>query len=848
MTGDATSTILQLIEFLLGFIRSSALGAITAISILVVTGFLWGPLIMALRKKPGKPASEEHTKWDWECILIVAVIVVLSATIETYPRLLSGVPVGGDTYSYAYEINLIKMHGPLWGLSYLANPLSLYLFSLFRLVSGVQAVDTFKLIPGVLAALFVLSTASFAYEISDQDNWRLMVIVAAFVAGTSTFALRTFTDLYTTLLGVSVQNFSLASLAKSKGKNRTWILVSGSLYATLFMIHWPIFLLMTMQMALFSAIILSRERSGQKALGSLSMFFIPASILAAILIALQSLYPSLATPAYFVFRTIFPDNSLFGKATSASLSGQGSFFFPGPRPLERYVFNVLLGDIGPSWGNPIPSLFTLFGFSALAHNKWSPLVLYSNVATLSILIMLPISGISSQSYRIALLFPIPILSAYGFSMLWRLRQMTRVHLRIYNRIGKQGLQYLSAFLLLFLLVPTSLIAAIDYQNLLAVSPYTVGQAATSEIHTLTQTFGVGNSRLIVAVRDYNSWANIAAYVSPGVLYFGDLAFLLNHKVQPNSPKSTLPEYIGGLQTLQRFYPGSPLSDFIIAITANTYDPLPLELQYLESLGGGIYVVPSRTLENPGQFLNQWISYLGLNFTPAGSSWVGIMNETGIKASAQNDAPSGWANVTIRDGKLIANYANISSGWNLHSGIELPLGSENLSQYRYLAISFMTDVSPAAVRAWIIDSAGLYAYWDATSAAQQQWNPSSIVNLTLSIPRFTSYSQGFNLTSSKRVEITITPLMSTLTGFIRISTFQLSQGRPSDFTAGPIPDFLTYNPPLGYITFFFVMAFFALLVFILAERPDIPAWLLLKAKHSARSFSGKFLHSRRNNMT
>jgi len=764
------------------------------LAIILVTGFIWGFL---LRKRFGsftnilfstKSSLKNWSLRRWK--ILILVIVLITFFINLYPRLANRGPVGSDTLRYIYFLNRIKILGPNSIILYSDRPFYLgflwFIHNFFR----ISAEDIFRILPAVMASAYTFSFYLYAKSLFHNDikNMRICIFISTFFAGISSISLRLFFDLHALVMALVMQNLLFVSILKYIRYNKKFHLCFSSLILALILLtHWVQFLLILLNLSIFSLLSLTFDAKNVAILRKIMLLALPAILILMLFMIFQIAFPITKTFCSSILLYIFPSLApeLVKQAINVTITGNPwGFFNPSMTYPIGYAHKVLLGITFYDYGCVFPSLLAILSFIFIFDLKHTGLrFLSTQVLTYSVMIILP--GVAVlQKWRFALLFPIPILAGISFDALWKF--LSRINLVINTSGIKRNyvikVKWLAPILTAIVIV-TSLQTAISWQNSIAINPYILDENQLEEINWIRNNFGVANPRLIVVVKDYNSAVNIASYVSPAAIYFGNLPYLLMNLSEPLDLVPDVPLYCFGLQSLQLINAlnNSLTERYTVVLTEHTYKPSAIEKRFLKEIHKGIYIVPK--LSNSDK-INLFLSshYLcstkvsddkiptrSLNISSVTHAHLFINMESTECWQASNDG-GGEAylvldNETVKEGQYSIRgvFKRVRRGFN----IRLKYTSSapiRIDDTDYITIFLRTDFIPINARIYIFDLDGNWRYWEISGVEMPNFAPKNgweaYTWFRIAIPVVKNYTWQSTIPPDTnqiaRVEIVFTP--------------------------------------------------------------------------------------------
>ena len=830
------------------------------LSIMIVTAIAWG---IPLAKYSSDDLLEvSHGSRPLAVLLSskiwLVISVILALLLNGYPRLASSIPVGGDTYPYAYILNLVNRNGMIWAFGYLDRPVTYLLFSIIQNGIGLSSLDIFRFIPETLAALFVISTYYYSRKIVPlKSPWRTPIAsLSALLAASTTFLLRSYIDLYSQMLAMTLANGIFYFLLKyDETKRSKWVFAASVSLLAMVLIHWPFFLILSTELILLSVLLfVDKGRRPELPRAIIRILSVPYALLLAIVV-IQYSFPNTATVAFYLVSTLFPPKNLLGYSTQFNLAGtSGTGFWDPNAPVnsfQYYAHRVLLGDISPFWGNPIPSLLAIAPFAVLARVKsLGQRTLAVQVMILSVLILSPLGAFAAQTYRFALLLPIPIAASYGFVHATQAgAQLTRRFSRSIKGLATP-LAKIGLLLLVMALILTSVLTAIQYQDRLATSPFSVSSQALDEINWVRDTYGVNNQSLVMVVRDIPGWDFVTASITPRVVYFGDLAYLIANKSEPqilNTPTSLHPsQYVAGLESLEQNSVLHDLRSFTIIVTANTYYPTSIEMKYLIPIHEGVFVVSSTAFDQIDSLLSAWLDFRYYGWTPSATNFTSVASEGNTSAWTVTNNGQGDAVIsTINDSSITAVYSPTTPGYNLELRYLLP-SSMNVSDFRFLSFQVWTSATPSNFRVWLDDPNGNYTYWELTGIEPLSypplggWKQATWLQFTLRLGYPTYSSGNFDLKIVYRLRFSFTPGSQDQSVTMAVSQAQFNRGDLSRAPLPLIPNLLLYNPSISPLAVLLGTALIVSLMFAVGWK-DLLSGRFLSIINKVRSRAKSIMH-------
>jgi hypothetical protein len=250
----------------------------------------------------------------------------------------------------------------------------------------------------------------------------------------------------------------------------------------------------------------------------------------------------------------------------------------------------------------------------------------------------------------------------------------------------------------------SLNIAVDYQNnyLVPWSPPT--EEGMREIEWIVNAYGYGNDSVIIVVREHNIFLWMLAQTG-GFIYFGNLLYLLANKIEEkllnSSDLVTRNAYIGARQrlwidgVLENFNPNR----YTIVVTEHTYAPDFIELQLLEPIHKGIYLVKKMSEQEIERWFNFWNEIKTSNDLVKAAKNILVTSVLDAGDTAENWF-SWTPQVTIDIDPIIKKVGsgsikvrmNLDGSTPLYVACENRVSSWNFSNEGFIGFYFMSNIT------------------------------------------------------------------------------------------------------------------------------------------------------------
>lgn len=763
-------------------------------------------------------------------LLFIVAFVVFAFFVSTYPRVQSTEPIGGDTGMYVWKLRLIDVKGPLWSIQYSDNPLSLLFFYEIGHLLAVDSFVLFTFLPGILLVFFLLSLYVYSMEISRGLKEEERIIVPLFslaVAATSTITLRVSIDLHAQMLALSLQNIVFALFLEGYRSMR-WrpVAIGFVLFSLLTLVHTATFIISMVQILAFVGVSVLLSENKQKTVRLLVPVLFGFLVIS--LLALIHYRYSLFAVGNLL-SVVFPQTQQpFYAYTSPHTIAFAPLF-----DSKSYLHKFVMGDIGLTFGNVIPSLFATMGCPLLLRNAdVGKRFLLVQISLNSFLAIGALGILGQQSWRFAVFVPIAIMAGVFTAFLFRsVRQVClsssflrkrKLTLNIRLPFKHIGIASLLTILLLGGML------CIQWENQLANYPYKVSADAMAEISSAKEIFGRANSSIIVLVRDADCWNVVGYMLSPACIYAGNLAYLLAEKSEPLMlVRGFLDKYIGGVQSLEQVGAFGHLDKYAIVLTEHTYHPDSLEKEMLQEISNGVYAARNLTLPARLAFFEEWRRSKGLNKAFGGDDSCFIFADTSSTRSWTAVNQGGGSSSLVPSSGIDGIFKNTLRGYNLvlEYHFESPA---NISQHDFIVLDIFFDFTPLDTRFEIVDISGNSRYWILNGVERPSFSPDSGLyigswnRVILPVHFYTSESpQRTNLSAISYIRLKATP-ETMETANMKLDNMRIGEG--IDSAPVEVIDFITYNSPLPWecILGVSILDLFVVLVLIMRTRKYQPA--------------------------
>jgi hypothetical protein len=468
--------------------------------------------------KGSSNSSQEHYEVDFRShtLIKLMLVVTLATFITAYRFMVQPTPQGADTPHYLYVTNLLYHNFDVRMIMGDGRELTYLFFLVIRVVLENLFNQTFLIslmaFPVVLSALSTVSVYRLI-QISLKDSD--LALLASLFSGASMFMVRISYDLFSNQFALSLSFFALAeyySLVCSVKVSSSRFFFTSALFAlVLFASRFTWFFLLTIVLIHVALTKISGASLPKKQM----LLSISPSALMLIVIEVATpiwgknvpvqWYERFATPTtYSALRFPFE----VGEAAPLTLPSDWNWIAGMESP-----FILILAAIG---------MITLLKFPLASRH----LLVVSWLLTPGILL---IATGYVQSYRLVILYPIGILSAYGVLAVFRGKLGDRICniVKTHAHLG----QVLRAALIIFvvILVLNSVLPRAFISNYV----YYPGNVAVNQLLSIRRTFGFSNNSVVVIVHPrtlepLNSFQYARAIVGSHV-YIGELADFLEGK-------------------------------------------------------------------------------------------------------------------------------------------------------------------------------------------------------------------------------------------------------------------------------------------------------------------------------